>query len=566
MMNRFALAYREQQQLFLLDRTYLSATLFRLGGLATLSAQGLVQFFYHPGLAVALTLGLFAVMGWLLWLAVRRDRRDWGRLPLCLVPALFWAASLADHALHFDALLAVVFAVGALCGYVLIRHSRLLWGVVLTLALYVSAGPAALIFAICALILDLFREGWKGLLSSVYLVAGVLCGCLAVAVAAVPTWAAALTPVFYYDFDASMPPCHWWTWVSAPVMVLVASSLGKLVDRPSKTGEWLVLGIGALLLGLSLIPAGVMRSRLESKEPLANYEYEHFVAAGDWDGLIAACKRNDWTPGTANYLNLALAHKGRLNDDLLKYDQRGMQSLAFLSQEKSMDVRIARIMDAMGNVAAMQDVSFNLLSSPVGFCPEMLKLNVRAELMRGSYKVADKYLTLLEKAPHYRQWARDHRRFLGDDAAVEADPDLGPGRRALPSEAGFALFESPLKELDRIIAANPDHPGAMQYALAFRLLAKDIEGLTRFVDRYFGAETLRTLPVPVQEALAFYSDYSRHFDGVEPVSLDWCLSHGVTPETLRRLEAFQQESIRSGGAAPKGSQGTYWYYLLYTQI
>ena len=32
-MNGFALAYREQQQLFLFDKTYLGTTLFKVGGL-----------------------------------------------------------------------------------------------------------------------------------------------------------------------------------------------------------------------------------------------------------------------------------------------------------------------------------------------------------------------------------------------------------------------------------------------------------------------------------------------------------------------------------------------------
>ena len=128
------------------------------------------------------------------------------------------------------------------------------------------------------------------------------------------------------------------------------------------------------------------------------------------------------------------------------------------------------------------------------------------------------------------------------------------------------MFDDPLTELKRVIEANPDHPGAMQYMLGFLLLSKDIESLTHFVDRYYGAETLRALSVPVQEALIFYSDYSRNFDGVEPVSLDWCLSHGVTEETVRRFAAFQLESLRTGGAPPQGFQGTYWYYLLYKQI
>ena len=45
-MNPFALAYREQQQLFIYDKTYLYGTLFKVGGLATLLARFIVQFFF----------------------------------------------------------------------------------------------------------------------------------------------------------------------------------------------------------------------------------------------------------------------------------------------------------------------------------------------------------------------------------------------------------------------------------------------------------------------------------------------------------------------------------------
>ena len=61
MINRFALAYREQQQLFIFDRTYLLGTLLKVGGLATLIARFIVQFFWNPTLALALTLLLLAL-------------------------------------------------------------------------------------------------------------------------------------------------------------------------------------------------------------------------------------------------------------------------------------------------------------------------------------------------------------------------------------------------------------------------------------------------------------------------------------------------------------------------
>ena len=47
-MNHYALAYREQQQLFMFDKTYLWGTLLKVGGLATLLARFIVQFFWNP--------------------------------------------------------------------------------------------------------------------------------------------------------------------------------------------------------------------------------------------------------------------------------------------------------------------------------------------------------------------------------------------------------------------------------------------------------------------------------------------------------------------------------------
>ena len=73
MINRFALAYREQQQLFLFDRTFLTGTLLKAGGLATLSARFVVQFFWNPAVAVLLTVALLGLGAWLLWASVRRS-------------------------------------------------------------------------------------------------------------------------------------------------------------------------------------------------------------------------------------------------------------------------------------------------------------------------------------------------------------------------------------------------------------------------------------------------------------------------------------------------------------
>ena len=558
MMDRYALAFREQQQLFLLDKTYLVQSLFSVGGLATLSSRFVVQFFWNPAWAVILTLALLVLGAWLLWFSVRDKRADWHILPLCLIPFAFLAASLSENAMHFSILTAWLLTLAALCGYSRIRSHRPLWGILLTIATYLAAGPAALLFAICAAIPDFFRKEWA---SALYIVVALCCALVTWQLAWSPTLERALTPSFYYDLDAPMSAVHWIPWVLLPLTVAACRAAQAFCSK-----RFLVLGGCTAVFLLSLIPAFRVADKAESQQPGITYEYEHYVANEDWDGLIRACRSHEWIPHTAQYLNLALSWKGQLLTDLLKYDQRGPAGLVKMGEDRGVETSQAHIMFAMGNMAAAQDVAFNTLNSTEGFCPAMLKMNAQIELMRGTYAVAEKYLSLLEKAPHYRRWAQEHRRFLFNDKAVEEDALLGNGRRSWPAVDGFAMFESPLDELMRVIDANPSNGRAMEYALAYMLLAKDIKGVTSVVSRYYGQPGLTSLPAPVQEAVLFYSEYSRNVGGISALGPDWCAQHGVTEGTFRRFQTFQEESLKNGGKAPKGYNATYWYYLLYKEI
>ena len=559
-MNGFALAYREQQQLFLFDKTYLGATLFKVGGFATLLSQFIVQFFRNPTVAVILSLCLLALMAWLLWFSVRRTRADWAILPLCLIPAILGGASLSDHAFHFDALVSAILALTALACYSRIRRGRLLWGLILTVGLYALAGPASLLFAVCAMILDLAGEGRKGWPSLIYPVLAVGCGCIAVLTAAVPTWSAALTPSFWYDLDAKMPSCHLWVWLSVPVIVLLA-----VLARKTDIHKLYLLAGCTILAALAIIPAHRISSYLESKEPLKTYEFEYYVAREDWDGLIKACEHSQWLPRTANYLNLALSRKGELAERLLDYDQRGPDALVLLTKDRAVDIAQVHLMMAMGNVAAAQDVAFNTLSSLSGYCPLMMEVNAQVDLMRGSYEVADKYLSLLEKTLYYRRWAKEHRRFLYDDDAVEADPLLGNGRRNLTAENAFVMYSNPMSELFPILDANPANKQVLEYGLCYLLLSKDLNSVKHFIEDYYSSPDSPELPRIAQEAMVFYSEFSRNMEGTEPFGLDWCYAHGVKQEVVDRFLEYQKAAV-IGPESLKRYRGTYWYYLVHTKV
>ncbi|MBQ6952781.1 MAG: hypothetical protein IJP81_02600 [Bacteroidales bacterium] len=556
MIDRFALAFREQQQLFLYDKTYLVQTFCTVGGLATLSGRFLVQFFWSPVLAVIITMVLLGLGVWLLWGSLREKLVQWQLLPLCFIPFVFLAASLSENAMHFSVLTAWLIALAALYAYTRIRANKLVWGILLTAVVYLTAGPAALLFALCAAIIGLWKKDWT---SALLVPVALLCGLGAWLLGWTPTLASALTPAFYFDLDAPMNAAHWIPWVLLPLTVLGGCFIKEMKRIPA-------LATGSTLLLIALFPAFSMARKAENRQPGITFEYEYYTVNENWDGLIKACLKNEWIPHTAQYLNLALSQKDQLLEKMFQYDQRGPDGLVRMSADRGVETSQAHIMFAMGNAAAAQDVAFNTLYSTEGICPAMLKINAQVELMRGTYGVADKYLSILEKAPHYRRWAREQRRFLYDDAAVEADPLLGNGRRSWPKLEGFSMFESPLDELMRVIDANPGNRRGMEYALAYLLLSKDIKSVTGLVSRYYGQSGLLSLPVPVQEAVLFYSEYTRNVSGADVLGPEWCKAHGVTEETFQRFQKFQDASLKNGGKAPKGYQSSYWYFLLYKQI
>lgn len=557
MVNRFALAYREQQQLFLFDKTYIWGTLLKVGGLATLLARFIVQFFWNPTVALVLTLLLLVLSAYMTWAFVRESRKDWKVIPLCLVPSVFIGASLADNSLHFEFLTSILLVQAGLLLYKNIKSRKIFWGVILTIILYLTAGSAGILFAVCAALSGLVGEQRRttGLQPLLFIPVAAACGAAAYLNAAVPTWSAAFTPALYYDLDASLPKVHWVGWVCLPFFLL----LFKL----AKGRKLFVPGLTLALL--AFIPAKKITTKIEEKQPSLAYVFEHYADNEDWDGLIKACKEAPWLPRTANYLNMALAWKGELAEHLLDYDQRGPSALVMTTTDRAVDVAQAHIMFTMGNVAAAQDVAFNTLSSLNGYCPAMVKINAQVELMRGSYEVADKYLSLLEKAPHYRNWAKQQRRFLDDDEAVEADPLLGNGRRNLTAENHFIMYTDPMTELFPILDANPTEPRALEYGLCYLLLAKDLNSVKRFIMDYYSSPDSPELPRIAQEAMVFYSEYSRNMEGIEPFGLDWCYEHGVGPETVKRFEDYQKAAV-AGPVSLKSYKGTYWYYLVHTQI
>lgn len=592
--QKWELLFRGQHVMFRYDWDYIKDILLHPGGLAELAAKFLVQFFTVPGVGEAITLAILGLNAWMVWKIMVQtactggrfeDREVWGIFPLCLLPSVFLAVSLLDCYCFYQGLIAYVAAVFCLLEYSRIKRKPLLWGSLMTAGLFFLTGSVALLFAVRALLFDIFVKRRNALASVIYPAISLALGFAMIQAGQIATILEAFTPKMYYEVDIlKMPEIHYVSWVMLSVCIFIAAVSRKIEIKSTAVRYILSLLCAVATLLAYIYLDGVFKSegrtRIHRLEQLATNE--------DWDEIIRLHGKDIRSRNEANYLNLALAEKGRLAEDLFKYKQDGPASLINdVKAQNDIDLlRLSRVLFAMGNMGAAQDMAFDADQAFGDHAPSMLRMLTEIDLMRGSYLTAEKYIRLMEKSPLHSEWAASQRMFLHNDKAVENDRILGNGRRDMQCEDAFVLYTNPMDDLFRIVDANPGDRKAFEYALSYLLLAKDMDNVVEFVDKRYGAEALKSIPTPVQECMLFYSDYFGTMDIGFAVShgmpkeeverrrtydMDWCMAHGVTPENVTRFRSFKEKhSKASGSQNPKSAltafKDTFWYYLLFTQI
>ena len=83
---------------------------------------------------------------------------------------------------------------------------------------------------------------------------------------------------------------------------------------------------------------------------------------------------------------------------------------------------------------------------------------IQTNLVLGSYKVAEKYISLLEKTLFYSEWASSMRHFLNQPEAIKEDGTLGELYRALPVTDEYVKYDGLLGDMRDILEVYPSPP------------------------------------------------------------------------------------------------------------
>ena len=561
--NSFHFYYIEQLQLFRYAADYWIAQLSEVGGAAALLGEGLTQYFAYPYVGpVVIAALLTGVFGWTAAILrqLQPKREPW---LLALLPALALLLIQFDFNYLLKGTVAFVGMELALFAWMRVQRPGLrgisaLFGV---LFLYLTLGPIAGLFAVCTLLIDLCtRRGKRAYIFDLFAIAlfALLAG-LAVELTWVRNAAFAWTAQAYYHPILSPKPVIYFAWICLPLALLL-TALWPAQTVLSVRRQW-IEGLVQVALFAALCYVAIPRYAHREAYPLKQLDYAN--RQGNWDEVLRLSQGPIQNYLYLNYLNRALAEKGVLGDQAFAFNQHGPQGL-MVGWDKTFSVSLllSDVYFTLGEIALSQEMAFEANVSVIGAgSPRCLMRLVQTNLIFGAYPIAEKYLRLLEQMPVYREWARQHRTFLYDDAAVEADPLLGMKRRGLPTASDLAGIHGLEHDLLLRAKQQPEYALPIQFVGVQRLLAKDLQGFQALLDTYYGTPALPTLPVSFQEAVIMLTER-------QPERWSY---YQVSPAVTTRYGEYRNLVLQNRGNSQlplliqRYFGSTYWAYFLLTK-
>ena len=553
--------YIEQSQLFLFSEAYIRNKLLLPGGFSMLVAEFLVQFFIRPYVGALVTAALLTGVGVCTAGIVKRIAPVSGLFILYVLPILALLFMHFDFNYRVQGTVCYLMMMALLCGYMRIRNDlfRLVAGCVLVPVLFWLAGSITVLFAGMVCLFEGLRKSPKWYISLIGVAEVLLLGVGTVYFSLMGEYRWVFGPDLYYHYTLHPKEIIYYSWICLPLVFLIAFFVR---NKNSLSGKKLFAGISCIAQ-LAMIAAVLWwgMPKYSDAKTLKLKKLDYFARTEQWDKTIEECKGKLTNFLYMCHLNMALANKGELSDKMFNFDQRGPQGLLVQwNKSENISCMLSDIYFTMGATASSQEMAFEgYVSAMEDGNPRMLKRLVQTNLIYGTYPVAEKYISILEKTYAYRDWAQSQRKYLYNDEVVESDPILGTRRRMLPDRNSLAMIKGLAGDLALFLEKGPANSAALQYLGAMYLLAKDLEGFKALVEKYYGTEFLPVLPVHFQEAVIVMSEK-------EP---DYWKRFNVSETIVARFTDYKKQVLANrnnsaiAGLLNRSYGNTYWFYFMF---
>lgn len=550
----FVFRYQEESQLFIPALWNISEQYLVPGGFIAFVGQFLIQCYHLPMFSVlvntALLISVCAVINRLL----QEYNNYCYNFPLSLIPVC-WLMNIGIRNNYLIdgnvALLLMLLSIIPLL-YMKGRIMITLYSLLSTVLLFVLGGNIAIYYSIFLSVYSITLHAKSNL--RFYPLASLF-----------PTLIVLLFPVelgLYVPFTEAFKPEEYleiqllpdyyinYAWMIFCVILLVVVFISfalSFLNSKTKKDIASVLCFGALFFTLSCN----MPDNTDKQNRMLN-ELSFLSDEEQWDAIINKYKNrniNDYI--SLNYLNMALAKKGMLAENMFAFDQKGPKSLvAPWNRTLYMDNLLCDIHFMTGDLAMSESYALDAMTqSKRGGNTRALRRLVQINLLRGEYALAGKYIALLEQMPFYKEWADEYSGYLSEPERMSDNPEL-KGKIVPPDSLDNLMSLMTTEKLWNVHTA--ENRIGWEYLGCYYLLDKNLSKFNSYIEE----SGVEHLPRHFQEALLI--------EGSDSVS-----NNLVSDKTRQRFESFRKVmahfSKNNGDVSAIYNEfgDTYWFYYYF---
>lgn len=541
-----ALTLREQYQMFLLTADYAAAHATFAGGAAEYVAEAIAQFFFYPAAGAALITLLLAAIHGGVWRLSRRLDAEGCHYGLSFIAPLAAIWALGDVSVSVTLLVALAGAVWMAVAYAVAKRLLVAWQLVAIPLTYWLLGPAAIVYAVGCLTVDIRRGRWATGLWPVAYLAGAMALASATVMSQFPTEATFASGTYVSTRIGAGAPL-----IVAEAVCALLPAVIAMLPKAGTAVAWVET------LTVSVAGGAVAISNYDADE-YAAIKFEQLVRGGKWDAVIAKAEVGQPTDAMSlTCVNLALAMKGQLLDRMFEFDQIGSAGLIARSERNQMSaVPSAEALFRLGMVNSAQHYFYDSQEAIADYRKSchLTKRIAETLIVNGRYELAHKYIERLRHTLFYSRWAEEADKLLGDETAIAAHPVYGRLRAIRHKTSFFMNYYEMDKMLGLLYSDNHSNKMALDYYVAQCMLRRDIGSVMAclsWVREVYG----NGVPRHVQEAVAMaWGQTHSSLDGA-PIAISASVRQSMT-------EFISKHSDGRGRTAAGQNDGTLWHYML----
>ncbi len=278
----------------------------------------------------------------------------------------------------------------------------------------------------------------------------------------------------------------------------------------------------------------------------------------DWSKAEKACFANDKDISIYDVLvhNNALARKGELAKNLLKYPQMGISGMFLPTVQTSTYIDHFLNVDfhlELGDLTWATDCSFLGQTQVRGGMPSrMIRRSAEIAVIAGDSALAEKYLNILSHSIPHKKWAAEVQNGLRSGRLPQYLVKL----KSLTPESDYHFNQNDHKAaLISVIEGNSDNGIALEYLLCAYILDKDVTNFASAFDSYYNYQDSKSIPQIYQEALIASA---RNMDKLKEISYKYHINQNLLSAYMQFSKAHQTGDRKTAGKF----SGSYWNYLL----